>query len=261
LQLKNQGRENAGIVHVSLEEDVEEQAFLEFARRSEEDAGKLARGDVKDWDKLVKVSYDISGIPIFRIGDSLERAEFMQPLYLANVKKALNFIRAEFRIELALIVIDYLQSIPLDPHASAFEGEFQRRLQVRNDAYTIRKMSVFYNSPIWVACQAKQVLGVLADPKKGPALLIPGMYDINESADVAQKFDRLFGIWLPSRSYPVGTKIKVGTETIEVTENLCFLKVIKQRGGLPAGRVWICDIDFRTNDIAVRNTTNAYGGD
>jgi hypothetical protein len=69
---------------------------------------------------------------------------------------------------------------------------------------------------------------------------------------VSQRFDRLIATWLPARTYPIGTKLKVGQEEILVTDNLLFIKVNKQRGGLPAGRIFICEIDFSKNIIRPR---------
>lgn len=250
-QISAEGRDNEAIIHVSLEEGVEEQAYLEFARVSGEEAGKLANGNVQDWQSLIGTSYRVANIPIYRIGDSIKRSEYIPKLYLTNVFTAISYLIKTFKVRPALIAIDYLQALPIDPEVKKFDYETQRRLQVRADAYRLREMAQRFACPVWVACQAKQSLGVYADGK-GPSLLIPGMYDINESADVAQRFDRLIGIWLPARSYPIGTSLRIGSEEIKVTNNLLFLKVNKQRGGLPAGRTFICEVDFRTNTIMPR---------
>lgn len=242
-QLVRQSRENEVVIHVSVEEGIEEQAFLEFARYGGEDAGKLARGIVSDWNNLVKVSYTIAGVPIFRIGDSIKRSEKVQQMHLSNVMKSIDFIQKEFKVTPAMITIDYLQALPLDSEYKSMDDDSQRRLQVRRDAYRIRQMSIRFNSPVWVACQAKQILA------NKDAVLIPGMYDIQESADVAQRFDRLIGVWLPARSYPVGTRLKIGGEEIQVTDDLFIIRVNKQRGGLPAGKIFVCRINYSNNSV------------
>jgi hypothetical protein len=250
-QLVEQNRENECIIHVSVEESVEEQAFLEFARYGHEEAGQLAKGEVQDWESLIKLSYTVAGVPIFRVGDSLERSDKMQVMHLTNIMKTIDFIIKEFKVKPALIGIDYLQALPMDVDIKKVEDDSQRRLQVRSDAYRIRKMAVKYTCPLWVAAQAKQQLANVDKNGSNP-ILIPGMYDIQESADVAQRFDRLLGLWLPARTYPIGTKIKIGNYQLEVTEDLLFVKVNKQRGGLPAGRVFICQINFANNTIEPR---------
>ena len=250
-QIRAQGREGEAVIHVSVEEGIEEQAFLEFARNSGEDAGKLANGEVRDWEELVKVSYKVADVPIFRIGDSLERSKHMQPLHMSNIFLAIAYVIEAFKVRPALISIDYLQALPKDVDIVKTADDSQRRLQVRRDAYRCRQMSTYFSAPVWVACQAKQQLANVVSDKGNP-LLIPGMYDINESADVSQRFDRLIATWLPARTYPIGTKLRVGQEDIIVTDNLLFIKVNKQRGGLPAGRIFICEIDFKTNNIFPR---------
>ena len=247
VDLQQQGRGEEAIIHVSLEETVEEQAFLEFARLSGESAGRMASGEVQDWARLISVSFQVAKVPIYRIGDSLERSNVFGHLYLSNVIKAIRWLVVDQKVKPALIAVDYLQALPPDPAVKRFDYETQRRLQVRADAYRLRELAVGFNAPVWCCVQAKQALGAMAAGGTGVPLLIPGMYDINESADVAQRFDRLLGVWLPARSYPVGTKLRFGNDEIRVTESMLLLRVNKQRGGHPAGRTFLCEIDFIHN--------------
>jgi hypothetical protein len=248
-QLEEQKREDEAIIHVSVEECVEEQAFLEFARGTEEEASKLANGQVKDWDKLIRISYEAGKHPIYYVGDSLGRSDDIPALYMTNIIRAIRHIVDQFGVRVAMIGVDYLQAIPADPELRKMDFETQRRLQVRSDAYRLRQMASQFTCPVWVAAQAKQRLEGFSDQPKGPVLYIPGMYDVNESADVPQRFDRMIATWLPCRTYPIGTKIKIGRVELVVEENLLLIKVNKQRGGLPAGRVFVCEIEYRSNTI------------
>lgn len=255
-QLTTQHRTDEAIVHISLEESVEEQSFLELARSSGENAGRLANGDVKDWDRLIKRSYDVAGIPIYRVGDSLVRSEDIPKLYLSNILRSVQWLVREYKIKLALIGLDYLQALPLDPELRNFDYDQARRLQVRTDAYRMREIASRFGCPVVVACQAKQTLGNLL-ASKGPPLLIPGMYDVNESSDIAQRFDRLLGVWLPARSYPVGTRLRIGNMELPITDNLLLVKVNKQRGGYPAGRAFLFNIDYENNDLQLVRTVES----
>lgn len=247
--MASEDKKDEVIVHISLEDSVEEQAFGEIARYSTEDAGRLAYGEVKNWDSLVSASYTVAGVPIFRIGDSLARSDYIPKLYLSNVIKALDFIRKTYNVRFSMIGLDYLQALPPDPEIRRLDYDSQRRLQVRMDAYRLREMAAKFQCPMWVCCQAKQYIGAMESESKAAKILIPGIYDINESSDVPQRFDRLLGVWLPARSYPVGTLLNIGDEQIKVTDNLFFIKVNKQRGGLPAGRTFITNINFNDNSI------------
>lgn len=248
MQLKEAGRDREMVVHVSVEEGVEEQAFLEMARVTGISAGRLANGQVEDWSGLERAAYKISELPIYRIGDSLARSEYIPRLYFSNIFKAIRWLVESTGFAPAMISIDYLQALPIDPDLRKYDFDNQRRLQVRSDAYRIRELASFFACSVWVACQAKQMLSSFTQ-NSGPHLQIPGMYDINESADVAQRFDRLLGIWMPSRTYPVGTRLPVGRAGLEISNNLLFIKVNKQRGGYPAGRTFVYDIDFTRNKL------------
>lgn len=248
LQLKEAGRDKEIVVHVSVEEGVEEQAFLEMARVTGMSAGRLANGQVDDWMELERAAYKISELPIFRIGDSLARSEYIPRLYFSNIFKAIRWLVENTGLTPAMIGIDYLQALPIDPDLRKYDFDNQRRLQVRSDAYRIRELASFFACSVWVACQAKQSLSNVIT-SSGPSLQIPGIYDINESADVAQRFDRLLGIWLPARTYPVGTKLPIGKPGLEITPNLLFVKVNKQRGGYPAGKTFLYDVDFIHNRL------------
>ena len=87
-QLIRENREDESIIHISVEECIEEQIFLEFARESGEDAGQLAHGVVQDWSKLEEAAIKVATIPIYRIGDSLSRPEEIHNLYLSNIMRA-----------------------------------------------------------------------------------------------------------------------------------------------------------------------------
>jgi hypothetical protein len=257
-QLIEQKRDDEILVHVSVEEGVEEQAFLEFARYSNEDAGKLARGDVQDWDKLEESAVYVGNIPIYRLGDSLARAEDMPHLYLSNMVRSLKYLKEEmlsWKPQIAGIFFDYLQAFPIDPEIRKTEAANQRRLQVRSDIYRLRQAAAYFKCPVYVAVQAKQILTGATPP-----VMLPGMYDGNESADIAQRCDRIISLWMPKHTNAIGDTITTkGEYTFMVAENHLMIKVVKQRGGLPSGRSWLCRVDFARNTIAPESKEERFG--
>lgn len=247
-QLMSEGREDEILIHVSVEECVEEQAFLEFARDSGEDAGSLARGQVQDWDKLEASAIRVGSIPIYRIGDSLARAEDMPNLYMSNMVKAIQTLSENllsWKPKIAGLFFDYLQAFPIDPEIRQTAHDAQRRLQVREDVYRLRKAAAYFRCPVYVAVQAKQHLD-----GAHPPLMLPGIYDGEETSSIAQRFDRIISLWMPKMTSPVGTQIDYKGFSFMVEENLLWIKVCKQRGGLPSGKVWQCRVDFAHNLIA-----------
>jgi len=249
-QLTDDGRTDEIIVHVSVEECVEEQSFLEFARFSGEEAGKLARGQVQDWTRLEAAAIQVGAIPIYRIGDSLARAEDMPNLYLSNMVRAIQTLSEElldWKPKIAGLFFDYLQAFPYDPeHRAGGPSEEKRRLQVRSDMYRLRQAAAYFKAPVFVAVQAKQHL----DGANAP-IMLPGIYDGEESSSIAQRCDRIITLWMPKQTNTVGSTVQLPNgDFFRVEENQIWVKVAKQRGGLPSGKVWPCRIDFRTNTIA-----------
>ena len=248
-QLIADGRTDEAIIHVSVEECVEEQGFLLLGRMTGEYSGDLARGQVQDWTRLEAAAVRISGIPIYRIGDSLARAEDMPNLYLSNMYRAIrSLVSGEVTgtpITPALITFDYLQAFPIDPEVSKAEIKDRRNLQVREDFYRLRQLSGYFKCPVIVAVQAKQELE--QKNPKGPKM--PGMYDAQDSSAIAQRADRIISLWMPKVTHGAGEYIEIAGKTLQVQENMIFIKVNKQRGGLPAGQSWCCKIDFSKNEI------------
>jgi len=249
-QLMDEGRTDEILIHVSVEECVEEQAFLEFARYSGEDAGKLARGQVQDWGRLEAAAIRVGEIPIYRIGDSLARAEDMPNLYLSNMVRAIQTLTEDlldWRPNVAGLFFDYLQAFPFDPaHKGGGPSEEKRRLQVRSDMYRLRQAAAYFKCPVFVAVQAKQHLD-----GANPPIMLPGIYDGEESSSIAQRCDRIITLWMPKQTNSVGSTVQLPNgDFFRVEENQIWVKVAKQRGGLPSGKTWPCRIDFRTNTIA-----------
>jgi replicative DNA helicase len=249
-QLMDDKRFDEAIIHVSVEECVEEQGFLMLARMTGETAGDLARGKVQDWSKLEQAAAKIGTIPIYRIGDSLARAEDMPNLYLSNMYRAINELVSGrvtgTPIKPALITFDYLQAFPIDPEVGKAEIKDRRNLQVREDFYRLRQLAGYFKCPVVVAVQAKQEL----EQKNINGPRMPGMYDAQDSSAIAQRADRIISLWMPKVTYPVGSFIEINGTKMKVEENMIFVKVNKQRGGLPSGQSWLCRVDFSQNEIA-----------
>lgn len=249
-QLMDEGRDDEAIIHVSVEECVEEQGFLMLARMTGDNAGDLARGNVQDWSRLEQAAARIGTIPIYRIGDSLARAEDMPNLYLTNMYRAIrSMVSGEVTgqpIKPALITFDYLQAFPIDPEVSKAEIKDRRNLQVREDFYRLRQLAGFFGCPVIVAVQAKQEL----EQKTPGGPRMPGMYDAQDSSAIAQRADRIISLWMPKVTHNVGDAIEIKKSRLIVAENMIFVKVNKQRGGLPSGQSWLCRIDFTKNEIA-----------
>ena len=262
-QLVKEGRHDECIIHVSVEELIEEQGNHFLAREANRMAaddglenyempGAISRGEVQDWDRLRAASMKIAGIPIYRIGESLARPDDMPNLYISNMARAIDTLVSgqvtSETVKPAAIFFDYLQAFPIDPEVrNTASGDNQRRLQVRQDIFRLRQAAVKFRCPIIVGVQAKQTLS--GAPSR--QFQLPGIYDGEESSAIAQRCERVITQWMPKMNHPIGTLVTHNEIRFEVTESLLWLKVAKQRGGLPSGRAWMCNIDFDLNEIEV----------
>lgn len=247
-QLARQKRDEV-IVYVSLEETIEAMAFTEFGRILEVRPADLARGAYgskpDERNKLLMAKSEIDGIPVWRVAQSAETPENAPELTLSNIYRAIQEL-VSGRVtgekwKPATVIIDYLQVLPIDQEIKVAKWEEQRRLQVAKDVERLRNMTTHLQCPVIVPLQAKQELKGANSP-----YMIPGTYDGNETSSIATRFDRILSLWMPKTSYPVGTtqSNKDGV-SITVREDQAFIKVNKQRGGLPAGMVWELKIDYK----------------
>lgn len=247
--LANNDRENEVIIHVDTENSIESLAVQDIARSSGYSVADLSRGEIRDWGHVMTAAGAISGIPIYSVANSLGTDD-MPDLYLSNIYRAIKaMVTDEFLdnpITPSCIFVDYLQALPIDPEVkTGSDLKNQRRLQVRQDVYRLRQMANYFNCPVVVGVQAKQVL----TGHGGPAMMIPGTYDGEETSSIAQRFDRILSLWLPKTTHTVGDVLTHKGMTYEVDESLMWIKVNKQRGGLPAGRAWQYEVNYQTNNI------------
>lgn len=247
-QLKRQGRDEI-IIHVSLEESIEAMAFAEFGRILNVKPADFARGKFTNWERMLWAKSEMDGVPIWRIADSAERPDDAPELTLSNIYRAIRELVSGNvtgdKWKPAVVIVDYLQALPIDPEVKQAQAKDQRRLQVANDVFRLRDMTKHLQCPIIVPLQAKQELEGNNEPMK-----IPGTYDGMETSAIATRFDRMMSLWMPKTTHLVNSTVSKKDSPINfvVKEDQAFLKVNKQRGGLPAGMVWELKIDFEQHD-------------
>jgi len=254
-QLDRQDRENEAVFYVSVEDMLEEQIFFEISKETGFPVDEISTGHAPDWDKVIDATIKIGGVQVYRVCNSLKFAENknVPEMYLSNIQKAIEMVYLRDGKKPAVIFIDYLQALPLGPEHRGY-GSDARRLQVRADIYEMRMMAARYACPVIVGVQAKQELGGAS----GDYMYIPGMYDGEETSSIAQRTDRMISLWLPKQKHgsKIGQSVKHGDMSYVVRENLLFVKVAKQRGRLPAGKVWPCIIGFQRNKIEAIHDVN-----
>ena len=241
---------NEVIIHVDLETPVEHLAIREAGKILNISANDIMQGRVKDMDALKRAALKVGNSPVYRIGASLGRKDVsFNDLYLSNIEGAIEYIIDgvhDNQVKVAAIYLDYLQALPYDPEIKRSPAEHQRRLQVRSDVYRLRGMGTKLECPAITGVQARQTLQHA--PHRN--FLVPGKYDGKETSDIAERADRVISLWMPKETHMVNTAIEYRNLHFIVTPELLWVKVCKQRGGLPSGQSFPCTIDFTSNTIA-----------
>lgn len=247
---RDDSRSREIIIHVDLETPVEHLAVREVGKILEIPANDILQGRVKDMDSLKRAAMQLGRSPVYRIGASLgtRKGVGFNDLYLSNIQGAIEYVVSEVHddeLEVAGLWIDYLQALPYDPEIRRAPTEHQRRLQVRSDVYRLRDIGAKLKCPVVTGVQAKQNLQNA--PHRN--FLLPGSYDGKETSDIAERADRIISLWMPKNTHGMGTRVEYRGFDFLVQENLLWVKVCKQRGGLPSGQSFPCLIDYDRNDI------------
>ena len=254
-QFKAQKRDQI-IVDVHLEETIEAVAFAEYGQRLGVRPADLARGSYTDWGKMKGIMTEMDGIPVWHVGVSANDPKDAPPLTLSNIYRSIDALKDGVitgeKWDIGLVSVDYLQALPIDLENQKAKRENQRRLQVAADVNRLRAMTAHLECPIIIPLQAKQTL-----EGNSPPYYIPGTYDGSETMTIATRFDRIISLWMPSQSHSdlIGSEI-VGKDgrRVSVSQNNAWLKINKQRGGLPSGKAWELEIDFDKHEYI-----SAYG--
>jgi len=246
------------IVDVHLEETIEAVAFAMYGQRLGVRPADLARGAYTDFDKMLGIMTVMDGIPIWHIGVSSKDTEDTPPLTLTNIYNSIKALKdggiTGAKWDIGITSIDYLQALPIDKENSKAMRENQRRMQVSADVHRMRAMTASLVCPILVPLQAKQKLEGNSEP-----YYIPGTYDGSETMTIATRFDRIISLWLPSQSHPELMNSQIVSKDgrrVDVLPNNAWLKINKQRGGLPSGKSWQLKIDFDKHTYK-----SIYGGE
>lgn len=251
-QLEREGRKDEVLVHISVEESVEQQVFRLLARETGLSVGQIARGNITNWEDFTYASIKIGEVNIYRIGHSLMNPGVFPKLHMSNMIRAVEYLQDKLhgrKITIAGLFFDYLQAFPFDDEVKRVQVIDRQKFQIREDIYRIFQAANYFNCPAILNSQAKQTL----DNAPSKNLYIPGIYDGDGAKEVADRPDRVFSLWMPKMTWPIGTWIDYGNINYKVEENILFIKACKQRGGLPAGRVFKCRVDFTKNRILLES--------
>jgi len=230
------------VIYASWEQAIEEMMAFDLAFSARMSATQIYQGRVSEneMQRLREAALKRICIPIWLIGHSIEECQSRPMLSLRSVNDAVNYIRSTFAVKPRIIFLDYLQQIEPD------EGE-NRRMQVFDIVRRCKNLALSHGCPVVMGVQAGR------DVYNNRSWGVPGVHEALETSNIEHTSDKILGIWYPKQSFQEGTPITARRKgrliTLNVSENLLILQVLKQKMG-PSGLWWPLYVDPATNQVS-----------
>lgn len=215
---------NEIVIKVTWEDSVEEDTLKWIAADAGIGISVLVRGEVEDWDIVMKSYQHRITTPLWIVGHSNQESEVghrARPrMTMTDVLRAIDYIchgatDNDYRIK--LVVLDYLQRVRPDPEDGATKRE-----QMMEGVNKAKDMSISFGCPVVLGVQASR--GVLERDFK-----LPRLDDGLETSNIEQSSDKVLSLWYPIKTEPIGARID--SLNVVVNENLLILGLLKQKMG------------------------------
>lgn len=216
--------ENEFVARVTWEQSVEEDTLSWLAGDADLSITKLARGmvDEKEWKILERSSVKRAITPMWIIGHSQqeneERRRSRPRMTMSDVALALEFIcndATDKKLKPKLIVLDYLQRIRPDPQDGSTKRE--QMLEAVNRA---KDAAIAFGCPVLLGVQTGRETLDRADKT-------PTIDDGQETSNIEQSSDKMFGVWYPFKTEEPGGML----HGLPITKNLLVVRLLKQKLG------------------------------
>jgi len=217
------------VVFCTFEQTVEEcEAFFQCGQQY--NVSDFAWGRVP-LDLIKRQAIDRIGLPVWLMGKSLMRRRRTPRMTPDTIYRAIDSIEADYGVKPALVIIDYIQIVPIDGHAR------ERIQQVSEAILRSKELAGDIGAPIAVCVQARRDV----DSYKSK---IPTIADCQHSSAIEQAADKLLGIWRPclTEKESIGEAVKINGREVTLTQNLFVAKLLKQRW-YEAGQVFLLHFD------------------
>jgi replicative DNA helicase len=229
--------DNDVVVFVSWEEVAEEFMAMLMSGR------KYTRADVA-WGRvdlgIVDAQVSKKGLPIYFIGKSIARAGKAPPVMTVDlVLGTIESMQEAHGVRPAICFFDYIQRIPVKRAADKVHA-------VTQVPDLLKELAKSIGVPAVAAIQSARTV-------ESRKIKLASYDEAQWSSAIEQTCDKLFALWRPARSEPLGEIIEGEKGTYVVTENLLLMRLLKQRGA-PARHTWALHFDPATLELSETQT-------
>lgn len=233
-QALKQLKQKECVVMVTWEVSVEKLMLYQLANATSVAIDRMLKGEVSEaeYTKLERAALEHAATPYFLVGHSIQGRRKRPHMTIDDATEAMRHIEDAWGFKPALICLDYLQRIET-------EQAQDRRIAQMNAVNGAKDMALEMGCPVILGVQAKPE--VLERQWK-----LPGMYDAQETSNVAQTSDIILSGWKPSKTEKVGSLL-AGTD-VRVTKNLWVLGILKQKMA-DADMKMFLHVDFVTGEF------------
>lgn len=221
------------VIFCTFEQTVEEcEAFFQCGQQY--NVSDFAWGKVP-MDLIIKQSVKRINLPVWLIGRSITRRRQAPRMTIDNIYHAIDSLEKSeddggFEIKPALVIIDYIQIVPV-------ERARERVQQVGEAILQAKELAANIGAPVVVCVQARREV----DTYKAK---IPTAADCQWASAIEQAADKLLGIWRPclTEERLIGEIVEIAGQKVQLTQNLFVAKLLKQRW-YSAGHVFLLHFD------------------
>lgn len=214
-------------LYVTAESPVEELSIKTLSCFANVDSRTIRTGKGNnDWTKLKKDAAEMfEKWPILYAGHSLYTPR-RGLVSIQSIERSVKDVLDKYGMPPRVILVDYLQRIVMDG------GPNDRRLMLSEVVERLKDLQIYVGCPLIFGSQA--VRGV--DDRPFP---VPDLGDGKESGVIEETADIVISCMRPSKYWKIGTEVPKTEPPRVVTDNLFFVRIIKQRNGEGGKGFWV----------------------
>jgi replicative DNA helicase len=238
--LRVAGDEEHAVLYVTADQRLEGIAFLLYAGEQGYTVTDFEEGHITA-EAAAQVAAANVSLPFYIAGRSMHSKKLQPPLTYANVEQGIQEMWEHVRKEPSLIVIDHIQSMPIEG------GHKERQGEVHEAVIKARALCETEKVPLILCVQASRE-SARRDFK------VPTAQDAQHTSSIEQQADILLGLWRPFTTELGVKEIDADGVKLTVTPELLILGLFKQRGKVPkkvmavhfdCGTLAVADLDYK----------------